>query len=61
MIPSSDAVVVAIAAASDALYVQKLDSGLGRLWRLPYDGRAASEVALPARHGSVEAPASLSG
>jgi prolyl oligopeptidase len=47
MIPPSDAVITNIIAAADALYVQKLDSGLGRMWRLPFDGGAASEVALP--------------
>ncbi len=46
-IPPSDAVVTGIAAAADALYVQKLDGGLGRLWRLPYNGGAASEIPLP--------------
>jgi len=47
VIPPSGAVVTSIAAASDALYVQKLDGGLGRLWRLPFDGGAASEIRLP--------------
>jgi prolyl oligopeptidase len=47
VIPPSEAVITNISAASDALYVQKLDGGLGRLWRLPFDGRAASEVHLP--------------
>jgi prolyl oligopeptidase len=47
VIPPGDAVITNIIAAADALYVQKLDSGLGRLWRLPFEGGAASEVALP--------------
>ncbi|HXZ40979.1 MAG TPA: prolyl oligopeptidase family serine peptidase [Terriglobales bacterium] len=47
VIPPSEAVVTNIAAAEDALYVQKLDGGLGRLWRLPYDGGAPIEVRLP--------------
>ena len=47
VIPASDAVVAAIAAASDALYVDKLDAGIGRLWRLPFDGGAATEIKLP--------------
>jgi prolyl oligopeptidase len=47
VIPSSDAVVVAIAAGSDALYVDKLDAGLGRLWRLPFDAGAATQIPLP--------------
>ena len=47
LMPPSDAVVTGIQAAGDALYVQKLDGGLGRLWRLPYDGAKASEIHLP--------------
>lgn len=47
VIPPSEAVVRNIAAASDALYVQDLDGGLGRLVRLPYSGGKAKQVALP--------------
>jgi prolyl oligopeptidase len=47
VIPPSDAVLVSISAAADALYVQKLDGGLGRLCRFPFDGSAVSEVPLP--------------
>ena len=47
VIPPGDAVITNIAAAADALYVQKLDSGLGRLWRVPFEGGTASEVVLP--------------
>jgi prolyl oligopeptidase len=47
VMPASEAVVTNIAAATDALYVPKLDGGLGRLWRLPYDGGSATEVQLP--------------
>ncbi len=47
VMPASDAVVTNIQAAADALYVQKLDGGLGRLWRLPYDSAAAKEIRLP--------------
>jgi prolyl oligopeptidase len=43
----SDAVVKGIQAAADALYVQKLDGGLGKLWRLPYEGSTATELRLP--------------
>jgi len=46
-VPQSEAVVTSVAAASDGLYVQKLDSGLGRLWRLSYDEGALHEIALP--------------
>ena len=38
LMAASDAVVTGIQAAADALYVQKLDGGLGKLWRLPYEG-----------------------
>jgi prolyl oligopeptidase len=47
VIPPSDAVITNISAAQDALYVQKLDGGLGRLWRMPFDGSGATEIALP--------------
>src|SRR6202795_2413896 len=47
LMPASDAVVTGIQAAGDALYVQKLDGGLGKLWRLPYDGGGATEIRLP--------------
>ena len=43
----SEAVITNISAASDALYVQKLDGGLGRLWRLPFDSTTATEIHLP--------------
>lgn len=46
-IPPADAVVTSITAAADALYVQRLDGGLGRLWRLPFQGGPASEIRLP--------------
>ena len=47
LMPASDAVVTGIQAAGDALYVQKLDGGLGKLWRLPYEGGTATEIRLP--------------
>ena len=47
VIPAGDAVITTIAAAADGLYLQKLDGGLGRLWRLPYEGGAATEISLP--------------
>jgi prolyl oligopeptidase len=47
LMPPSDAVLTGIQAAADALYVQKLDGGLGKLWRLPYDGGGATEIRLP--------------
>ncbi len=47
VVPPSDRVVVGIAAASDALYVQDLDGGIGRLRRLRYHGGAIQPVKLP--------------
>jgi prolyl oligopeptidase len=47
VIPQGEGVVRNIGAASDALYVQELDGGLGRLVRLPYTGDKAEQVALP--------------
>jgi len=47
LMPASDAVVTGIQAAADALYVPKLDGGLGRLWRVPYDGDAPAQIRLP--------------
>ena len=35
-VPASEVVITGIAAAGDALYVQDLDGGIGRLRRLPY-------------------------
>ena len=47
VVPASDRVVVGISAAGDALYVQDLDGGIGRLRRLPYTGGAIQPVKLP--------------
>jgi prolyl oligopeptidase len=47
VVPTSDRVVVGISAAGDALYVQDLDGGIGRLRRLPYNGSAIQPVKLP--------------
>ena len=47
VVPAGDVVVVNISAAADALYVQDLDGGIGRLRRLPYDGAAIRPVKLP--------------
>jgi prolyl oligopeptidase len=47
VVPASDVVVVNISAAGDALYVQDLDGGVGRLRRLPYDGAVIQPVKLP--------------
>jgi prolyl oligopeptidase len=47
VVPASDVVVVGISAASDGLYVQDLDGGIGRLRRLPYHGGSLQPVKLP--------------
>ncbi len=47
IVPASEVVVVGISAAGDALYMQDLDGGIGRLRRLPYDGGEIQEVKLP--------------
>jgi len=46
-IPPGEAVVRNISAASDGLYIQDLDGGLGRLLRLPYAGGKAEQISLP--------------
>jgi prolyl oligopeptidase len=47
VLPPSEGVVRNISAASDALYIQKLEGGLGRLVRVPYATGKAEEVQLP--------------
>ncbi len=47
VVPASQAVIRNIAAAQDALYVQALDGGIGKLTRVAYGGGTASPVALP--------------
>jgi prolyl oligopeptidase len=47
VVPEADAVVTAIAAAQDGLYVQKLDGGLGRLYRTDYPGGTPGEREIP--------------
>jgi prolyl oligopeptidase len=46
-VPPSESVIQNIAAASDALYIQELDGGLGRLVRLPYSGGKPQQIQLP--------------
>ena len=46
IVPASEAVIRNLAAAQDALYVQELDGGIGRLLRVPY-GSKPEPVALP--------------
>ena len=46
--PPGEAVVTTVATAQDALYVQLLDGGIGRVLRVPYGPRPqVEEVALP--------------
>jgi len=46
LIPAGTRVVDSLATASDALYVQSREDGLGRITRIGYDG-SRSEIALP--------------
>jgi prolyl oligopeptidase len=45
--PASEAVVTFIGTAKDALYVQTLDGGIGKLWRVDYKGGAPQAIKLP--------------
>jgi prolyl oligopeptidase len=45
--PPSEAVVTGIGTAKDALYVQTLDGGVGKLWRVDYKGGAPQAIKLP--------------
>jgi prolyl oligopeptidase len=47
VVPASEVVVTGISAAGDALYVQDLDGGIGRLRRLPYGNGSIQPVNLP--------------
>jgi prolyl oligopeptidase len=47
VVPPGEAVIQNIAAASDALYIQELDGGLGRLIQLPYSGGKPQQIQLP--------------
>jgi prolyl oligopeptidase len=47
VVPASEVVVINISVASDALYVQDLDGGIGRLRRVAYTGGRIDEVKLP--------------
>ncbi|HEY6293819.1 MAG TPA: prolyl oligopeptidase family serine peptidase [Terriglobia bacterium] len=46
-IPASEAVITNVTAAPDALYVQELDGGIGKLLRVPYAEGAPELVSLP--------------
>jgi prolyl oligopeptidase len=47
VVAPSEQVIVNISAAADALYVQDLDGGIGKLRRLPYASSAAEPMKLP--------------
>jgi prolyl oligopeptidase len=54
VVPPSEVVVTNIVAGGDALYVQDLDGGLGKLRRVAYSGGAAQPVTLPFE-GAIQA------
>ncbi|HEY6122323.1 MAG TPA: prolyl oligopeptidase family serine peptidase [Pyrinomonadaceae bacterium] len=45
--PAGEAVVTNIGAAKDAIYVQTLDAGVGKLWRVDYQGGKPQQIKLP--------------
>jgi prolyl oligopeptidase len=53
VIPPSEAVITGVVAAPDALYVQELDGGIGKLVRAMYSNYAPEPVALPVK-GTLE-------
>jgi prolyl oligopeptidase len=53
LIPPGEAVITSLSAMADALYVQKVDGGMGKLSRLGYPEGPAQEVSLPVS-GSIE-------
>ena len=47
VVPSSEAVVNAVSVAADSVYIQELDGGIGKVWRLPFQGGPPIQVPLP--------------
>ena len=47
VIPAGEAVVTNLTAMADALYIQELDGGIGRLLRLPYGEKEVQSIAVP--------------
>ena len=47
VVPAGEAVLRDLKAAADALYVQQLDGGIGRVLRVPYSGGKAQRIPLP--------------
>ena len=54
IVPETTAIVKQIGAAKDALYIRKLDGGIGKLFRLPFDTLKAESMDL-AMAGTVSA------
>ena len=57
VLPPSEAVVRNVSAAQDAVYVQEIEGGIGRLVRIPYGGGKPETVPLPFE-GTVSVAAS---
>jgi hypothetical protein len=53
VISPGEAVITNLTAVADALYVQKLDGGMGKLSRVEYPDGPATEISLPI-NGSIE-------
>ena len=53
VVPAAEPVLRDLKTAADALYVQQLDGGIGRVLRVPYDGGKAQHVPLPFE-GSID-------
>jgi prolyl oligopeptidase len=56
VVPEGEAVLTAIGVAKDALYVQELERGLGRIRRVPFDTTDGKRLTLPA-DGAIAAMA----
>jgi len=54
IVPASEMVITSITTASDALYLQNLDGGIGTLRRLPYGETKVQSVKLPMQ-GAIQA------
>ena len=52
IVPESDAVISWFSAGKDALYARILDGGVGRILRIPFDGKPATPIDAPAQ-GSI--------
>ena len=53
LIPPGEAVITSLSAMADALYVQKIDGGIGKLCRVSYPEGPVQEISLPV-NGSIE-------